>query len=279
MQSLVPEIHAGGEEEIVKLDPNHPGFRDLAYRQRRNEIARKALEYKTGDPAPRIDYTEEEHAVWRAVWQGLTPMHMRYGCKQYLEALNELALDHNVIPQLEDLNQLLEPKTGFRMLPVSGLISTRTFLSYMRHDIFLSTQYIRHGSVPLYTPEPDLVHEIVGHAGSFLHPAFAEINRLFGFAAHHADEALLTQLSNLYWHTVEFGATYEDGQLKAYGAGLLSSFGELNRFTTDAELRPLDVEQASHVSFDPTDYQPVIFVAESFDRMISDVTTWLRTHA
>src|SRR6187200_321202 len=118
-----------GEEDLVKLDQDHPGFRDPVYRQRRSEIARIALEYVVGQPVPRIDYTEEEHAVWRTVWEELTPLHERWACRQYLDSRDRLALDRARIPQLADVNRHLLPQTGFQMVPVAGLVSSRVFLS------------------------------------------------------------------------------------------------------------------------------------------------------
>ena len=271
----VPEQHAGGAEQLVELDPQHPGFNDPVYRRRRNEIAKKAFVYRHGDPAPLIDYSPEEHGVWAEVWRHLDPIHERFACSSYLECSRSLALDRQAIPQLAALNQALEPRTGFKMLPVAGLISTRTFLVYLKRRIFLSTQYIRHHATPLYTPEPDIVHEVVGHAAFFLHPEFSELNCLFGHVAEKADEALLNQLSSLYWYTIEFGAVREAGKVKAYGAGLLSSFGELGRFVEHAELKPLRMDEVVAQPYDPTQYQSTIYIADSFEHVLNEVGSWL----
>lgn len=275
----LPEQHAGGEDELVELDPQHPGFNDPVYRQRRNEIAKKAFAYRHGDPAPLIDYSADEHGVWQEVWRHLAPVHEQFACRPYLECSRTLALNREAIPQLAKLNQTLEPTTGFKMLPVAGLISTRTFLAYLKRRIFLSTQYIRHHATPLYTPEPDIVHEVVGHAAFFLHPEFSELNCLFGQVAEKADEALLTQLSSLYWYTVEFGAVRESGNVKAYGAGLLSSFGELGRFAENATLKPLRMDEVVLQPYDPTQYQSTIYVAESFDQILNEIGAWLAARA
>jgi phenylalanine-4-hydroxylase len=266
--------HAGGEADLVKLDPDHPGFRDRAYRERRNAIAHLALTYQAGEPVPDAPYTEEEHRVWQEVWRHLGPMHERWACREYLACSHTMALDRTRIPQLSAINRTLAKASGVQMLPVAGLVSARRFLEYLGRDVFLSTQYIRHHSVPLYTPEPDVVHELVGHAATFTHPHYVRLNRAFGAAAARADDARIVQLERLYWYTLEFGVVRENGQLKGYGAGLLSSFGELERFATTAELRPLIVEEAIAMPYDPTTYQKILFVSDTFDEVLA-VCEWL----
>ena len=270
-----PRPHAGGARDLVVLDPDHPGFRDEDYRRRRNAIARVALDYAEGSPVPAVTYTEGEQRVWQTVWEHLGPLHDRYACAAYRACSAIVALDRRRVPQLADVNATLERVTGFRMLPVAGLVSSPTFLSYLGRSVFLATQYMRHESRPLYTPEPDVVHELVGHAATFCHPGFADLNRRFGRAALSADEATLAKLDRMYWYTLEFGAVREEGALKVYGAGLLSSFGELARFESHATLAPLDPDRVVATPYDPTDYQRHVFVAESFDAMLRDVTAWI----
>lgn len=262
------------EDEVVRLDPDHPGFKDPVYRLRRNEIAKLALAYREGDPLPRVDYTDEEQAVWKLTWERLGPLHDRYACHEWRESSRVLALDRLRVPQLADVNVRLA-ESGFRMLPVAGLISGRGFLSAMAQGVFLATQYMRHHSVPFYTPEPDVIHELVGHAASLFHPDVVRLSRLFGEAARRADEASMKRLELVYWYTLEFGLVRENGTLKTYGAGILSSFGEMERFTSEAEIRPLDFDDASTRPYDPTRYQPVLYVSPSFDRMVADVADFL----
>jgi phenylalanine-4-hydroxylase len=267
--------HAGGEEELVRLDPDHPGFRDPVYRQRRNAIARLALDYRPGEPPPTVDYTDAEHSVWRTVWEHLVPLHSTNAVSEWREGAAELDLDQRNIPQLVEVNEELKASPGIEMLPVAGLISARGFLCSLGGGVFLSTQYIRHHSMPLYTPEPDVVHELVGHATSFFRPEIVRLTRLFGEAALNADDETLRQLERVYWYTLEFGVAREDSDAKAYGAGLLSSFGELGRFASQAELKPFDLSEISRTPYDPTNYQKVLFVAPSFTEMEKRVGGWL----
>lgn len=264
------------EDEIVRLDPDHPGFKDAVYRARRNDIARLALAYREGDPLPRVDYTPEEQAVWGLTWERLGPLHETYACREWLQSSRVLALDRSRVPDFASVNVTLS-RSGFRMLPVAGLISGRGFLSAMAQGVFLSTQYMRHHSVPFYTPEPDVIHELVGHAASLFHPDIVRLSRLFGEAARRAGDAAMKRLELVYWYTLEFGLVEEGGALKTYGAGILSSFGEMGRLTTKAQLRPLNFAAASTLPYDPTQYQPVLFVSPSWDRMVGDVSDWLKT--
>jgi phenylalanine-4-hydroxylase len=260
---------------LVKLDRDHPGFRDPAYRTRRDAIALVARRHVSGQPVPEVEYVAEEHEVWRLIGRRLAPLHRARVCAELNEVQEQLGLDQRRIPQLASLNPTLHAATGFRMEPVAGLVSPRIFLEKLAERVFLSTQYIRHHSRPLYTPEPDVVHELVGHAASLLHPGLAALSERFGRAALAADEGQLRQLINLYWYTLEFGACEESGEVKAYGAGLLSSAGELERFSREAELRPWDVDRIADTTFDPTDYQPQVYVAPSFGQMLEDLSGWL----
>ncbi len=267
--------HVAGLSDIVKLDPDHPGFRDPVYRARRNQIARIALDHVIGDPVPRIAYADDEHRVWATVWKCVAPLHGRFACREYLEGSALLNLDRQRIPQLADVNQILTPRTGFRMLPVAGLVASRIFQSQLGNDVFLATQYIRHASVPLYTPEPDIVHELIGHAATFCQPTFARLNRLFGEAAARVADTDLVTLERLYWYTLEFGLVLEDGVPKAYGAGLLSSFGELERFMASAHLEEFNPDAAAARPYDPTDYQHVLYVVPSLDALHGRLATFL----
>ncbi|HZH31345.1 MAG TPA: phenylalanine 4-monooxygenase [Pyrinomonadaceae bacterium] len=260
---------------IVQLDADHPGFRDEEYRARRNRIAQIAMEYEPGAPVPAAPYTDEEHGVWRAVWDALRPAHERHACAEYLGCVRRLDLPQTHIPQMSEVSRRVEAVSGFRLEPVAGLVSPRAFLESLADGVFLSTQYIRHHSTPLYTPEPDVVHEIAGHAVTLASEQLAEINRLVGLAVRRTKSAnALERLSRVYWFTVEFGVLREDGRVKAYGTGLLSSAGELEAMH-GADLRPFDLEAISLQQYDPTHYQPILFCADSFDAMYRSLKDYL----
>jgi phenylalanine-4-hydroxylase len=263
------------EVRIVNLDPDHPGFRDAEYRARRNAIAQIATNYRPGQPIPHAPYTELEHRVWQTIWTALALAHREHACAEYRECLAKLNFDTDRIPQLDEVSRKVEALSGFRLEPVAGLVEPRIFLESLARGVFLCTQYIRHHSTPLYTPEPDVAHEIIGHAVTLASPRLAEINRLFGEAVKRTtapDE--LDRLARVYWFTIEFGVLRENGDVKAYGTGLLSSAGELAEMHK-AELRPLDLETAANHVYDPTHYQSILFCAESFDAMESSLRSFL----
>jgi phenylalanine-4-hydroxylase len=134
---------------------------------------------------------------------------------------------------------------------------------------------MRHHSRPLYTPEPDVIHELVGHAALLLDADFARLNRRFGEVTRRASPAQIEALIRVYWYTLEFGVAQGPAGLEVVGAGLYSSFGELGRLKTHARLVPFDLKQMAATSFDPTDYQGTLFVAPSTEALVREVNAWL----
>lgn len=252
------------DAHLVQLDRDHPGFRDPDYRRRRDAIARQAIAHQPGEPAPLVAYTEAEAGVWRVALEALAPLHARYACASYRAVWPSLPFSKARIPQLSELSAVLQAKTGFTYAPVAGLMSPREFMEALEGRVFLATQYMRHPSAPLYTPEPDVIHELVGHAPSLADARYAALNALFGAATRKTrDPARVEQLIRTYWYCLEFGLVREGGAVRAVGAGLLSSFGELGRFEQEATLQPFDLEVIGRTPFDPTQYQATLFVAES----------------
>jgi len=188
-------------------------------------------------------------------------LHQTLACTACLNGKARLALPPDQVPQLRDVDRRLRSLTGFRLRPAPGLVPVRDFYGSLADRTFCSTQYIRHHSVPFYTPEPDVIHEIIGHANLLADGAFADIYQAAGRACRQSEsEAALTFFSRVFWFTLEFGVVYEDGDPKAYGAGLLSSYGEIQAFHR-AEIRPWDFREMGTTDYDITQYQPVLFAA------------------
>jgi phenylalanine-4-hydroxylase len=267
-----------------QLESDHPGFTDAAYRARREAIVKNARFFRNGENVPPVDYSQAEVQTWTKVYDELKTRHPKYACVEYVNILMELEqakiYSRSRIPQLQELSEWLSGKTGWTLRPVTGLLSARDFLNGLAVKCFHSTQYIRHSSKPFYTPEPDVVHELLGHVPMLGDTDFAELSHDIGLASLGASDSDIRRLATAYWFSVEFGLVEQDGRKTAYGAGLLSSFGELeyacsgkSESTTQAapEYAEWDPEVAAETNYPITSYQSKYFVAESL-RSAADLT-------
>lgn len=262
----------------VDLPEDHPGFSDPAYRARRDAIAAISSSYEPGGPIPGVPYTEVEDGVWRTVLAELDKLHEVYAARDFLVGVERLGLPRDRVVQLAEVTERLLETSDFRIAPVPGLVPTRTFYGSLADRTFMSTQYLRHESVPLYTPEPDVIHEIVGHANMLANRDFADVYQLAGQASRQAESPeALEFFSRVFWFTLEFGVVREGDELKAYGAGILSSYGEIQVFR-DAEIRRLDVPAMGTLGYDITKYQPVLFAADSSAHLLDTLAEFFGSY-
>ncbi len=261
----LPAFHDMPFEDIEELDLDHPGASDPEYRERRDYIASLAKKFRETGLITDVDYNADEQGIWQHVATKLEELHQKHASPFYLKANADLGISTQRIPQLSEMNRRLKELTGFRLAPIEGLVDTRAFLSWLSWRTMLSTQYIRHHSRPEYTPEPDIVHEAIGHIPMFTNPNFADYSQFIGHGARVATDQQIEELGRLYWFTVEFGMVEHEGEIKAYGAGLLSSYGELeNAYSTHVERRPFNLEQVIDTAYDYSDMQPVLYVIPSY---------------
>jgi phenylalanine-4-hydroxylase len=268
---LYAPVSTGPDGVQVHLADDHPGAHDPEYRCRRNQIAAAALAWTPGAPIPHVDYTERENEIWRTVCRELAPKHEALACRAFNEAKAALDLPADHVPQLDEVTARLAPLTGFSFHPAAGLVPLDEFYGSLADRVFHSTQYLRHHSAPLYTPEPDLVHEVIGHGNLLADPTIAEVKRLAGEAARRCETAEgLQYVADVFWFTIEFGVMWEEGELRAYGAGLLSSFGEIDEFR-GADIRPLDFHAMATLEYDITHYQPILFAVDGMAELADRV--------
>lgn len=254
-----PVVRDGAGRVTVSLADDHPGVTDAAYRARRDALAGLAAAWQPGQPPPEPVYTEAEHTVWRTVSAELAPRHRSHATRRFRRSAAALAVPADHVPQLREVSAGLQRESGFTYVPVAGLAPLRRFYGDLADGLFWSTQYLRHPSAPLYTPEPDIVHEVLGHANQLADPEVAAVYRLVGQAVRRSegDEALVA-LSRIFWFTIEFGVVVEDGHDKAFGAGILSSVAELDTFQ-GARLVPANLAAMVSTDYDITRFQPLLY--------------------
>ncbi len=238
-------------------------FVSAEYVRRRDEIARLAAG-SSAEPTD-ITYTADEHATWSVAATALRTAWEEHAAPEVLVAAERLGLPVDEVPQLAEVTRRLRPLTGFEFRAVPGLVPVREFFGSLARGRFLSTQYVRHHSNPLYTPEPDVIHEVLGHGTLLADDGLAQLHVMAGAAIERLQTQRAVQfVADVFWFSAEFGVIVDQhGRPRAYGAGLLSSMGELQWFSRHADIRPLDLASMGTLDYDIDHYQPVLFGARS----------------
>jgi phenylalanine-4-hydroxylase len=252
----------------LELEPGHPGLGDEGYIQRRKELFALCRKHRLENLGPPlIDYNAEETRIWREVSPKLDELHFRYACRIYLNAKRELAITRDEIPQLRHLSDRVRRETNMHLVPAEGALPYRTFYEYIAQRGFPVTQFIRHGSHPEFTPEPDMIHDCLGHVPPLMNQDYAELLTLIGKAAATTPtgEQVLA-LKRFSWFSIEFGLIEEAGATKVFGAGILSSTGEIPYSINSPEVKrePFVTDVVINTDYDPSRMQDHLFIAPSF---------------
>ena len=246
------------------------------YWHRRSAIAAQAA--GAHEPPQPIVYTAAEDGTWAEVHRTLERAWRDHVAQSLQDAWHDLNLDANRVPQLAEVSERLEPISGFEYRAGPGLVDKETFFGALTQRRFLSTQYVRWEGSPLYTPEPDVIHEVVGHAHLLAVPALAQLHELAGGAMTRAELPRTRQfVADVFWFSGEFGVVREHGEWRAYGAGLVSSVGELDWFAGHARIDAVDVARMGTADYDISRYQTTLFGVDSLSHLLDVVGGFFAT--
>ncbi|HTA19499.1 MAG TPA: phenylalanine 4-monooxygenase [Polyangia bacterium] len=236
-------------------------------------------------------YSAENHATWGRLLARMHDRWERFANHRYLEGLERLHLPPDRVPRLDEINGFMKPLTGFVARPVSGYVPSYVFFDRLRRREFPTTVTIRDGAHLEYLPEPDIFHDVAGHVPMHTDRAFADALVRFGECAAAAAEIAsrirdeheklrrltsnIRAMSRFFWFSIEFGlmrgvgSIGADAPLKAYGSGLLSSYGELAHAieAPDVTRAPFTIERVVNQPFEIDHYQPLLFVVDGFDHL------------
>ncbi len=218
-------------------------------------------------------YSDDDHKVWQELFARQEEVLEHRGCKAYRDALAAMDLPHDAIPRFEDTTALLKERTNWEIVAVPGLIPNTAFFDHLANRRFPVTHWMRKREEMDYLEEPDVFHDFYGHVPLLMQPEFADYMQLYGKAGAKAMRMdALPNLSRLYWYTVEFGLIREEGQLRIYGAGILSSKKEsIYSLESDVPNRvAFDIERIMRSDYRIDDVQDTYFVIDSFEQLLKE---------
>ena len=219
-------------------------------------------------------FTAEDHAVWDLLFERQVDLLGSRVVSPFLDGIGLLRLSHPGVPELDELNAILAPRTGWRTVAVPGLVPDEIFFAMLGERVFPVGNFIRKREELDYLEAPDCFHDLFGHIPMLAHHDYAEMTRHIGelgVAAIAAGQG--HKAARLYWHSVEFGLAKERGVLKILGAGLASSFGEAH-FSLESdrvERRPFSVGRAVRTAYKHDAFQPRYLVSESLDSTVAAI--------
>jgi phenylalanine-4-hydroxylase len=217
-------------------------------------------------------FTPEDHRVWDLLFARQQAKLAGRAVSAFEEGLDVLRLSHPGIPRLDEINEKLSARTGWTVVAVPGLVPDEIFFGHLARRRFPAGNFIRKAHQLDYLEEPDIFHDVFGHVPMLAQPRVADFMQALGEEGLRAHEAgAMHRLARLYWYTVEFGLAREAGELKIYGAGLASSFGEAGFALESPEprRRPFDLPRVLRTSYRSDAFQRAYFVIDSFDDLLA----------
>ena len=223
------------------------------------------------------DYPYSDHEIWRFLFDRQMKFLPGKACEEYLEGSKRLNFTPDKIPALKDLSRIFYKTTGWKVARVPGLIHEQDFFAMLKRKVFPSTDYIRSKEELDYTPAPDLFHDMFGHMPMLTDANFASFYQMFGEAAFNAKGEHRKKLETFHWFTVEFGLIRKPEGMRIYGAGIISSLGEVQHaLSNDVKVLDFDSEKIVNQAYDVWHLQPVLFAVESFEELENGFKIWTK---
>jgi phenylalanine-4-hydroxylase len=218
------------------------------------------------DPDTDVDFTEEQHDIWRTLYARQSPKVLKFACDEYLEGSRNLELPSERIPSVQWLNGFITPLTGWRTVRTRVRYSDAIqWYAHFSKKEFLITDYVRSREELDFTPEPDMFHDVYGHLPYFTLPEYVELQEMFAPAFHKSKtDEQRENIKRLAWFSTEFGLIRKNGELKIFGTGLISSKGEMEHVLAgNTPVLPFKVETI--INFDKAiwSYNDQLFVFDS----------------
>jgi phenylalanine-4-hydroxylase len=220
-------------------------------------------------------YTPEQHAVWAELVSRRMPQIEQHAAREYLDGFESLCLPYDRLPRLPAISAKLQGRTGWNTTPVSGFMPGPAFFEMLAARRFPTTTWLRSRDSLEYTPEPDIFHDVFGHVPMHAHSVFADFLAHYGqLCSRIQEEAILERIGRVFWYTVEFGLIRQDGRVKVYGSGLISSNGECsNVLDRGCEVRPFVLDEVLRTPVKVDEMHHLLFAIESFDEIYEAMHT------
>lgn len=216
-------------------------------------------------------FTAGQHETWRTLFDQQSAALDGYACRSFLEGLEILRKLKPGVPDFAELNALLKPASGWEVVAVPGWIPNEPFFEHLANKRFPAANFVRPPEQIAYSEEPDMFHDIFGHIPMLTDPAFSDFLIAYGQAGLRAEKlGAADYLGRLWLYTVEFGLVVEDGELRAFGGGLMSSLAETVSALTSPEPKRiwLDIERVMRTRYNFDEFQQTYFVVEGFEALL-----------